>query len=310
MVGLDTLNMWMSAEKVGAVDLLDTVPRFLDRGTIMYQERHDGRRSVVGHIDNYRIAVYENGVSLKGSLAKSYLGSNVCSLDSDETALALESLSDRLFLPLEQATVRRFDLAHTFVMKYPVKAYLGYLGGSPRYNRLEQPKSVLWKNGKREKTVYDKGDECKRANSTLPNGFENKYLLRYELRHVSDLPKQFNMTELTPKHLCDKDFCRRVGNKWTEEYKDITKLQKMTFGTKPTSPNEFFDQLLMAGIESMGGRMAVENLVNEIRSNGGFTRPEHPSRIKRRLGELMRNPSLTVPSELLTELDEKVLAVG
>ncbi len=310
MVGLDTLNMWLSVEKAGPVDLLDTVPRFLDPGTILYRVSDNHKASVVGHIDNYRIIVYESGVNLSGSLPKNYLGNNVQSLNPNETALSVQSLSDRLHLPLEQAIVRRFDFADTVVVEHPVEQYLGYLGNSRYYDRLEQPQSVLWKNSKRQKTIYDKGAECKRNKFPIPDDYQNRHLLRYELRYVSDLRKQFNIVEVTPKLLYGEDFWRSVVNQWIEEYKGITKIRKMTFCTTPTSPTEFFDQLTIAGIESMGGTTAVEDMVNQIRSDGGFSRPEHSSRIKRRLEELMQNPGLTVPSELITELDEKVIAVG
>jgi len=310
MVGLDTLNMWLSVEKVGSVNLLDTVPRFLDSGTVTYQVRDNGRASIIGHIDNYRITIHESGVRLEGSLPKNHLGNNVQSLNPNETALAVQSLSDRTHLPLERAKVGRFDFAHTFVVKRPVEHYLEHLGNSEYYSRNEQTESITWKGGTRQKTVYDKRAESKRRKSLIPDDYQKKHLLRYELRYVSDLPKQFNTTEVTPKLLCNEDFCRSVVNQWVEEYKGITKIRKMTFSSTPASPNEFIDQLTIAGIESMGGHRAVEDLVNQIRSDGGFTLSEHPSRIKRRVKALMQHPSLTVPSELITELDEKVLAVG
>lgn len=307
MVGLDTLNMWLGVEKVGYINLLNAIPHYLDANTVVYQQRADGRESYIGHINNYRVVVYESGISLSGSLPKSYLGSNVKPLDYKETALALESLSDQLHIPLGKSIVRRFDFADTFVMERPVKNYLEYLGNSRYYNRLEQPKSILWSNGRRQKMVYDKGDECKHHKSSIPVSYQNKHLLRYEIRYVSDLPKHFNAVEVTPRTLCNQDFCHNICCQWVAEYKCITKIQKMIFSTTPKTPKIFSNQLTLAGIESMGGYMAVNDLVDQIRKNGGFAQPEHSSRIKHRLETLMQSSSLAIPSELITELDKKIV---
>ena len=70
--------------------------------------------------------------------------------DGTGTKRAIESISDNLHLPFQNANITRLDVAQNLLMKHPEDLYFKYLGQSQFYKRLEQPDGLYFNNSKRQ----------------------------------------------------------------------------------------------------------------------------------------------------------------
>lgn len=295
----DTLNLWQ--EGVG----LDLAP-LLSRAT---EHQRGQSYYITGDVGNLNLLLSEAGVSIKGSLAKWYLNDNTQTLTRGDTERAIEALSDTLSLNVAEAKVKRADVATNFVMRHKPAVYYPYLGDCQHYQRTQRQTSLYYEKTNLTKLFYDKGLECKAKGVPLHEVFEGQNLLRFELRFMHRLGKEFNTASLTAQNLYDEGFYMGIIDKWIAEYKTITKLRKMAFKEQTQlKPKDFLDQILLQAVATIGQREVFE-MVEEARKRGQFERPEYASRTKAMLKELCAMPQLTEPSELMAELDQKVKSV-
>ena len=73
----DTINLWLPIDKANGFDVNKTMQHL---SNITEHSRNDGQNYVSGYLDNYKVNISEQGISLKGSLAKYFLPDNLCSL--------------------------------------------------------------------------------------------------------------------------------------------------------------------------------------------------------------------------------------
>ena len=64
-------------------------------------------------LKNLRVRVYMGAIWLTGSLPKFHLGTNIATLNRQETERAIQHLSDELHQPMTEARVFRMDVAQT-----------------------------------------------------------------------------------------------------------------------------------------------------------------------------------------------------
>ncbi len=295
----DTLNLWNEGAGLELAPLLSRVAEH-QRGQSYY---------ITGDLGNLNLLLSEQGVSIKGSLAKWYLGDNLQTLTRGDTERAVEALSDTLGLKIAEASVKRIDLATHFLMKYSPMVYYPYLGDSQHYQRTQRQTSLYYEKHNLTKLFYDKVAECKTKGVAVHEVFEGQNVLRFELRFMHRLGKAFNMASLTAQNLYDEGFYMGICDKWVDEYKNIIKLKKMAFRENTQmKPKDFTDQLLLQAVISIGQSEVLE-MVDEARKRGQFERPEYASRTKAMINELCTMPQLTEPSELMQELDQKVKSV-
>lgn len=84
-------------------------------------------------------------VTIKGSLAKYYLGNNFQTLSQKTTSEAIEKLSDDLNLDINLCKVSRIDLSTNFITDFKPTLYYDYLDSLMRFQRLVQPDSLCYK---------------------------------------------------------------------------------------------------------------------------------------------------------------------
>ena len=274
--------------------------------------KEDGRVWITGTLENtFKVSILEQGVSLKGSLAKFYMGDNFHTLTRADSARAIEKMADELGLPVGQAKVSRIDFAENLLMEYKPEAYYPYLGECRDYKRLTQPHSVYWCNGNRTKLIYNKVAEVKDKKGVLPEVWRGQNVLRYEMRYIRKLSKQLQRPEITAITLSDEKFHMNLVERYVAEYEAIHKLKsiKLNF-TDMNSPKDFWEQMVLQGIEHIGGQRRAMEIVEEMRARGTYSRSEYYSRLKGRIKEICKTPEMTTTSELITELDEKVRDVS
>ena len=305
MAMYDTINLWLSIDKVGSFDVSKTLQSL---SGITEHTRDDGQVYVSGYLKNYRVNISGQGVSLKGSLAKYFLPDNFHTLTRADSARAFEMMADELYLPIQKAKVNRIDFAQNFLMRYEPEAYYPYLGDCQYYQRQPISNSLYYSNTLRQKLFYNKIAEGKKRRLALPEVWNSQNVLRYEMRFTSRLPNQFNQAEVTASSLSDEKFYMVVFDKWLTEYEAINKLNSINFNLSVmNSPKDFWKQMNLMAIIVIGQDKIIEEVEN-LRHQKAFDKPEYYSRLKREIKELCKTPEMTESSDLIQELDQKIKA--
>jgi len=301
----DTINLWLPTDKVGSFNPSKTIQQL---SNITEHIRDDGQVYASGYLKNYKVNISERGISLKGSLAKYFLPDNFHTLTRSDSTRAFEQMADELYLPIEKAKVNRIDFAQNFLMDFEPQAYFNYLGECQYYKRLTQPKSLYYSNGLRQKLFYNKIAEGKARGLPLPDVWNGKNVLRYEMRFTSRLPKQFKLAEVTVSNLSEEGFYMSVYDKWFAEYEAIDKLHSINLNLSDMqSPKDFWKQINLMAVNMIGQDKIMQE-IECLRSKKAFDKPEYYSRLKKDVRELCKTPEMTSSSDLVAELDKKIKA--
>ena len=307
----DTIHLWISKEVAAKSNLGATIPYNLTEITNQGYNYRTEQEFTSGKLGNCKVSISESGVSIKGSLAKFYLDDNLQILTRQDTARAIELLSDTLELPMQKAKVNRLDIGYNFKTTYPVESYYNSLGDARHYKRLLQPQSINYTNQSRQLIFYNKIAEAKSAGVVIPPIYQNSNLLRYELRFLKGVPKQFQQ-EVTAQTLYNEEFYIKVIDKWHSNYQKINKIYSVTDIMKSIetikSPKDYIYHLTLLGLFSKGLNQAIEE-VELLRKLNAFDKPEYYSRLKKDLKNLAQSPIHTSTSEHIEELDKKVKRV-
>jgi len=303
MAMYDTINLWLPMDKAGSFNLSKTLQSLTG---ITKHTTDDGQVYVSGYLNNYKVNLSGQGVSLKGSLAKYFLPDNFHTLTRSDSAIAFEMMADELYISIHKAKVNRIDFAQNFLMDFEPQAYYNFLGECQYYNRQPQSKSLYYSNGLRQKVFYNKIAEGKAKGLSLPDVWSGQNVLRYEMRFTSRLPKQFNQAEITASTLTDEKFYIAIFDKWLAEYEAINKLHSIKFNLSDmNSPKDFWKQMNLMAVNMIGQDKIMQEIEN-LRHRKAFEKPEYYSRLKKEIKELCKTPEMTESSDLVAELDKKI----
>jgi hypothetical protein len=295
---VDTVKFWQPFDMCNKGSVVKSIVNMLDNAT--QHTNHDGKVFYTGHTLGMKTSVSSNGLSLTGSLCKSYLNDNFQTLTRQCTQRAIEQLSDLIHISLIGAKVSRVDIGHNFLMNEAPENYYYFLGGSKHFARLSQPHSITYQQGLRTKLFYNKVEEAKSKKLLLPEIFENRHVLRYELRFMSRLPKQFNKAIVTAQDLYNEAFYIDMLQRWIDEYNMIQKHKLLTPKTEFMTNKEATDYFLAMLIEIQGQNNALE-MANHLKDR--FTNPREFKRFKAKINGLK---DLTQESDLIKELGTKI----
>jgi hypothetical protein len=298
----DTIELRLPKDKA-KVNLLESVPCYLSN---ISEWEKDNFVSITGFLKGLKVKVNENNVKiLDSSLCKYYLGNNIETMFRGDVQRAVESISDELHLPFQNANVTRIDLAQNLLMKHKEELYLPYLGNSQYYKRLEQPDGLYYNNSKRQIVFYQKIKEQKAKGNVIPQHLKNASILRYELRLKKRLPGHFKKPEVLASDLFDEVFYMDIQKEWKGEYHKIQKINSIIHNMQPTgSTKEFIEYLALIGLLKVGVTQAFK-LIKEWQGRGEIGKKQ-ASDLRKKVKALNENPALTEKNELIKELDEKV----
>ena len=127
--GVKNCQIWQQSNFVAMVDNvklylqrcrdMPSVALFLDSGS----EKTDidtGETTICGNVGNIRIVQTFGVYYIEGSLPKYLYGNNVCQLTRKDIGTAIESLSDTLHLPIQDADVTGIEVgANICLSKVP-----------------------------------------------------------------------------------------------------------------------------------------------------------------------------------------------
>jgi hypothetical protein len=302
----DTLYMWLPAQSIAEVNSLQKIPYLF---TNLTQHTKADSTFFSGQFEGLNASVSNSGLSLKGSLCKYFLKDNIKTLTRQDTQKAFEKLADTLHLPMIEAIIRRIDLAQSFIVNYPTELYYPYLGESSYFERLIQPQSLYYNNGLRVKLFYNKIAEVKKKRLLIPEIWQNKNVLRYELRYISRLPQQLYVNKVLAKTLYEEQFYINQIDRWHSEYEAINKLNQTNLNlNRMKKPKDFINQMAALYINSIGQNEAFK-LVEQMKANNCFEHKEYYSRVKQDIKKLSKSMECEEKNELITELSKKIKQV-
>jgi Phage replication protein CRI len=300
----DSLDLVLKSEQTGGVGFLETVPQFLTNFTS--EGNSNFGKYITGYFENEKVSINDNRVKINiGSLCKFYLGDNFKTLGKGDTRKAIEKLSNSLHLPIDRATVTRIDLAQNFIMQYPDKVYYPYLGEAQYYSRLEADNGLYYNNMLRQLVFYNKGKEQRQKRQPVPELYDSRNVLRFELRYKKKLCKQFNRPEITAGLLYDETFYIDIVKKWKNEYLAIQKINSKLMNMKPTgSKKEFIENLALFQLLEIG-QPKVLNIVREWQERGEISKKQAYD-LRASVKQLSKTPIDEKGNELINELNRKV----
>lgn len=303
----DTVDFYLPMEAIKDFSIDDFLLNL--SGITEHSKLDDGYTSFSGNLKNLRVFKSEKGIKVTGSLAKFYLGDNCQTLTRSDTKRAINLLSQLLSIPIEKAFVRRLDFGTNIIVNHKPKLYFKYLGELNKYLRQPQGSTLYYSNSLRRLVFYDKISEIKKERIPIPKIWENRNVIRYEIRFLSRLSKQFNLSELKASTLYDEKFYISLVNRWVSEYLSIQKIQLLSIkSSNMNSPKDFIKLLAIMGIQAIGhDKIMME--VEALREKKVFQKPEYYSRLKKEIKYLYNHPTLTEKSDLVDELDSKIKRV-
>ena len=274
-----------------------------------------GEVSVYGNVENIKVTQYFSGYSIQGSLPKFLYGNNVCQLTRKEVGLAIEKLSDRLHLPLDDAGITKIEVGANICLAKQHTAYTRLLGDMPRMQRVSMADSLYYQgSGKvypRQYYFYDKVAEVKKHGGTMPQGLEAANMMRYEMRLNGRLPFQLSIPEFKGSTLQDREVYQELINRWLNGYLSINKLVNMEDEhlKKGMSVKEA-QEVFIAQQIAKGGSSIIDEFIAKLKQNECFDNRLYYNRVKSNLQKLASKTKLSVDNGDIEELTAKVKQIA
>lgn len=304
----DTIHLWLNLDFKQIEDFIEVIHTHVKD----VKETFDGRTgqySFRGKYGKFDVGVYPNGISLKGSICKHYLGSNLYTLTREQTKLAIEQMCRDLQLPIQNAKVTRIDIAENFIMQYDEKLYFKYLSKLNYYKRLEQDNGLYFRQNNKLLVFYGKVHEQKKQGETIPELFKGKHVLRYEMRYLKNIPKQLNKTIVVASDLYEPSFYETLVTNWKNEYFNIQKTKEIAINPESMKDiKSFQQQMMLEGLVSKFGTESIAlDFVETQFKMGVFQNRMQPQRLKQEIKKAFALTKATFKSLIIKELDEKIL---
>ena len=274
-----------------------------------------GEVSVFGNVENIKVMQYFGGYSIQGSLPKFLYGNNVCQLTRKEVGQAIEKLSDRLHLPLNDARVTSIEVGANICLTKQHTAYTRLLGDMPRMQRVSMADSLYYQgSGKvhpRQYYFYDKVAEVRKSGGTMPQGLEAANMMRYEMRLNGRLPFQLSIPEFKGSTLQDRKVYQELINRWLNGYLSINKLVNMEDEhlKKGMSVKEA-QEVFIAQQIAKGGSSMIDEFIAKLKQNECFDNRLYYNRVKSNLQKLASKTKLSVDNGDIEELTAKVKQIA
>lgn len=297
----DYLKLWLPEIEINDRGYLNRIPSLLKNMSNTIKE--NGNYYYSGTLENLYISIGINGISINGSLNKYFHTDNLQKLSRQQTELAIQKLSDNLKLEIKKAKVKKIEFSHNFIVEQPANNYYKLLGECRYLTRLEQPDSIYYKSKSKELIFYNKIKESENNKIQIPYIWQNKNVLRYEIKYNARLPKQLNQSTVIAENLYNENFYISMIDNYVKEYFQIKKNKLMKPKIENLTSKDAKEYLLSALIEIIG-----QNEVNIITESWkhNFTTSKEVQRFKKQL-QLLKG--LTETSPLINELDQKILSL-
>ncbi|HNY62476.1 MAG TPA: hypothetical protein PLH70_01785 [Bacteroidales bacterium] len=302
----DTTNFIINRNDFN-INPLDTL-EYLENVSEHYNEKKGFSAS--GKIGDYTVSIYENGIYLRGSLAKNLYLSNVQTLTREDAEKSIQKLSDGLHIDIKKGKVTRLDFSTVIQTSRPPADYYTYLVSKPYYERVLSTNNTLYFNTQKTQLVfYDKIKDCKAKKIPIPQNYIGSNLMRYELRYLREIARQLKVDTITGATLTDPQFYYKLVQKWGDEFKKIKKtndnmMVKDNIKTPGDGINAYCAILILQnGIDN------IDKYINDLKAKGTYSDPGYYWRVKNGLKKLITDYNMkneNVINELEIAIDNIV----
>lgn len=267
-------------------------------------------------MEGLKVSIFTGGISIIGSLSKYLYPNNIYPLDRHSTAEAVEKLSDNLHLNISDAKITGLEFGTQFVMRHNPEDYLRRLGDMPRLQRYHFDVGTLYykPKGKQQPKVfvfYDKKADAAVKGMTLPDGFNDANLLKYEMRYNQRLPQQLGVSEVTASTLSEKEFYRQMVKRYQDCYFSISKQNqvKTNIMSEIKTVSDAFN-VLVARLINQSDQTQITAFLEELKEARTFEDRKCYTRLKKKIQDVATKAEISVSDELIKELDNEVKNVG
>lgn len=286
---------------------------FFEVSAFRFKNNTTTRRNDTGEIwgtfNYHNFICYHNsyGVSIMGSVPRFFYGTNQYTITKDDFINAIKQLSKELGVDLNKCSVTRLDLAENIITKEPVNNYYSYLGETKHLDRTKLSNGVEFKNVNRVMLFYDKSKYLRKKQSPIIPIFRGKNILRPEYRLMNGDTVARALKVHLPKVRDVIDRFDQLGQLWVDAFKRIFKHHDIkVFEPGAFLGNQFEKQLMLSGINALGGGQHVLELIKEARKMKLFKYNNRSTNLTRKIKTILQAPILTRKSTLVEELNQKV----
>lgn len=272
-----------------------------------------GNTMLTGYCNNMKVALFKNGaLSVKGSISRYVLGSNIYTPTREQIMEGVESLSDRLSIDFNSAKVTRLDVSTVIETEHQPQLYYSSLGCKPYFERMTiTDNSLIYKTQERQLVFYDKRAEMAINKDPILEELTDCNLLRYEMRLIKRPYKQLRVKAVIGSDLYDNCFYNRAVRMWSDEFASITKLNKATM--KPTGEKmtvtDVKNIFLAKTIQACRKQEDIEQFIQECKEQNMFPDPKYYSRLRSMLYSYLKTPT-NEGSGYAEELEQKVREIA
>ena len=268
-----------------------------------------------GTMKGMSLYIKPNGISIMGSLPKFLYDDNIHPLTRKTTGEAIAALSECLGFDIGNALVTGVEFGMNFPVSSPVSDYLLRLGELERMQRYKFSSSTLYykpKGRKQPKVLcfYDKVADAKAKGMSIPVGFEDANILKYELRLKGRLSYQLGVDNITASTLSDRAFYKMLIALYQSYYRAIYKQKQIISDMSSIkTPNDALKYLLGRFINE-GEQGGIEEYINELKGNETFVDRKYYSIVSKKLKEAADMAGGGLEDELIKELDNDIDNLG
>lgn len=268
---------------------------------------HTQSNWITGKAKNMVIRRNANSITVQGSLPKYQYGNNLQTLQRADTGLIIEELSDLISTDLSKARLQRVDFSTNIITEHKPQYYYRFLGHLTRFYRHSDNSSLYYNQGCKKLLFYDKIKDAKAKQMPIPKQYQNKNVLRYEMRLLKQV-KKFFKRDVLANDLINKQLYNYLLDKWYEYYKEIEKQKSKIniMSNQITSPKDFDRQLLIGLVQSLGYNH-IDDVIEQMKTMKVFHQKEYYSRLKskyKRLSKVDLNDE-----DVISEIDMKIKEV-
>mgnify|MGYP001039397089 FL=1 len=257
-----------------------------------------------GNAKNMVIRRNANSITIQGSLPKYHYGNNLQTLQRADIGLIIDELSDLISTDLSKSRLQRVDFSTNIITEHKPQYYYRFLGHLTRFYRHSDNSSLYYNQGCKKLLFYDKIKDAKAKQMPIPQQYQNKNVLRYEMRLLKQV-KKFFKRDVLAKDLINQQLYNYLLDKWYDYYKEIEKQKsKMNIMINQiTSPKDFDKQLLIALVQSLGYN-CIDDVIEQIKTKNVFHQREYYSRLKSKYRRLSK---VDISDEdVINEIDMKI----
>jgi len=266
----------------------------------------------IGRINNLTVQFKRGKLYITGSIPKAIYQNNLIIPSIDEILCCFDLIKEIFGLPIKLARIVGIDIGYNFEMDHPVQKYLDCLTETPGFTRIrhKNKNSVYYMRSNYTLIFYDKTKEVKRkryseSTCNLPEGFEDKYVLRYEIRFRSRIDSSFKFGVVRTLLLHSLTFRNELLQRWEKYYFEINKALNLTLEAGIKNLPAFKNQIALNGIGQLGGVKRLVEAVKDYWKEGHIEKKTYDS-MRKWIKKISKNDSQFAELDYIKELNEKI----